>query len=126
MQGRPPIAVTSETTPPIVLGPSTSFDFHHGASRLGEIRARVIAHLRRRRAPDLPIVAEVAALVHELGEILGEPMRPIHAETVAVRVQRHKYRREVALVHPAFCGSANLLSGDGAHRYLLIVMLSFA
>ncbi|WP_234896474.1 hypothetical protein [Sinorhizobium meliloti] len=53
--------------------------------------------------------------MHELGEVLGEPVRPIHAEAVAVLIQRHKHGREVALVHPALCGSANLLSGDGAH-----------
>lgn len=27
----------SETKPPIVLGPSTSFDFHHSASRLAGV-----------------------------------------------------------------------------------------
>lgn len=53
--------------------------------------------------------------MHELGEILRETVRPIHAETLPVSVQRHKHGREIALVHPTLCGSANLLSGDGAH-----------
>ncbi|WP_323130831.1 hypothetical protein [Sinorhizobium medicae] len=53
--------------------------------------------------------------MHELGEILGETMRPIHAETLPVPVQCHKHGREVALVHLALRGSANVLSGDGAH-----------
>ncbi|WHS91836.1 hypothetical protein PZL22_000442 (plasmid) [Sinorhizobium kummerowiae] len=90
--------------------------------RVAEIGASVVALLRRRRTPDLSIVSEVAAFMHELGEILGEPVRPIHAEPVAVPVQRHKHRREVALVHFALCGSANVLSGDGAHSFLLIVV----
>ncbi|RVI98237.1 hypothetical protein CN183_31465 [Sinorhizobium medicae] len=38
--------------------------------RVAEIGAGVVALLRRRRAPDLAIVAEVSALMHELGEIL--------------------------------------------------------
>ncbi|RVK56016.1 hypothetical protein CN126_13415 [Sinorhizobium meliloti] len=49
-------------------------------------------------------------------------MRPIHAEPVSVLVQRHEHGREVALVHPALCGSANVLSGDCAHSFLLIVV----
>ncbi|WP_234838750.1 hypothetical protein [Sinorhizobium medicae] len=60
--------------------------------------------------------------MHELGKVLRKPMRPIHAEAVAVPVQRHEHGREVALVHPALCGSANVLSGDGAHSFLLIVV----
>lgn len=38
--------------------------------------------------------------MHELGEILGETVRPIHAEAVTVPVQRHKHGREVALGSP--------------------------
>ncbi len=80
--------------------------------RVAEIGPCVVALLRRRRPPDLSIVAEVSAFIHQLGEILGETVRPIHAEALTVPVQRHKHGREVALVHPALCGRANLLSGD--------------
>ncbi|ASP63414.1 hypothetical protein CDO29_01595 [Sinorhizobium meliloti] len=44
------------------------------------------------------------------------------AGAAAVPVQRHKHGREVALVHPALCGRANVLSGDGAHSILLILL----
>ncbi|MDW9900158.1 hypothetical protein GOB10_31460 [Sinorhizobium meliloti] len=36
-QGMPPIAVSSEAPPPMTDGVMTSFDFHHGASRLGGV-----------------------------------------------------------------------------------------
>nr|KDP72402.1 hypothetical protein FA04_17900 [Ensifer adhaerens] len=33
-QGMPPIAVRIKAPPPLMTGTLTSFDFHHGASRL--------------------------------------------------------------------------------------------
>ncbi len=83
--------------------------------RVAEISAGVIALLRRGRPPYLSIIAEIPAFMHELGEKPGETVRPVHAESVSVFAQRDQHGREIALVHFALSGIANMLSGYGAH-----------
>jgi hypothetical protein len=58
--------------------------------------------------------------MHELGEILREAVRPIQAEAVAVSAQSDQHGCKIVLVHSTLCRIANLLSGYGAHRYLLV------
>lgn len=73
-------------------------------------------------------IVDLADLISKLRNLfgtplahLGEPVWPIHSEAVAVPMKCDKRGRAVAHIHFAFCGSANVLSGDGAPRFLLIV-----
>ncbi|MBY3421697.1 hypothetical protein HFN86_16010 [Rhizobium laguerreae] len=84
--------------------------------RVAEVRPRVIALLRWRRPPDLPVIAKVTTFVHQLREVLHQAMQPVHPEIVAVAIERDEDGFHIALIHGTFGGRANLLSGDSAHK----------
>src|SRR5690606_6017797 len=66
--------------------------------RVAEVGARIVALLSRRRPPDLAVIPKAPALVHELRQIVHDPVRLIEADPLAERIQRPDYGRNICPV----------------------------